>query len=559
MNSNFYFLKNIFKSVLISLLSVGMLPSSAQSQTEESSLKAESNAEAPLQQLAHFHGESGGVGLRAGCMSPGDMDGDGFSEVYVAEVAINYRLLMYKGGNPADTEYDKVIPNRIGTHNWIPDINGDGIEDLAIQKPKEGNIEEVEVWFGGLEFFSKENPDIVFYQGTDTVSAFGHTIYSGDVNGDNQNDIVMSAVNLELPPFDGRFTIFFGGNLLDTIADAVINFYLQEDGYHGFRRGSALGDINNDGLLDFGYSMWKNPDELSYLGIIFGSIPLDTLPDLIISTPFKSHYDPGHFGGTIVPLGDINKDGFDDFVVGGQTVWPCIFYGGDPFDTIPTILGDTTDDLTVGDRIANIGDINHDGWDDIGVGFVSYNFGDGIFYIYFGAYQMDTEADLTIIPGHVSPSPAGHFGESVGPAGDFNGDGVDDVIISSSQWLMGGAGNVYVLGGDPDLPTPAEDEPDIPIPEKNDILRQNYPNPFNNRTVIEYNLQGISEREVEIKIYNILGQKVRTLYNGHQSGGRHSLYWDGRDDSDNDVPSGIYFYQLKSRDQIISKKMLYLK
>ena len=67
-----------------------------------------------------------------------------------------------------------------------------------------------------------------------------------------------------------------------------LQHYLQEDGYHGFRRGSALGDINNDGLLDFGYSMWKNPDELSYLGIIFGSIPLDTLPDLIISTPLKA-------------------------------------------------------------------------------------------------------------------------------------------------------------------------------------------------------------------------------------------------------------------------------
>jgi hypothetical protein len=491
-------------------------------------------------------------------MSPGDMDGDGFSEVYVGEVAISFRLLMFKGGNPADTEYDKAIPNRV-SHNWIPDINGDGIEDLAIRNPRGSGIESIEIWFGCLDFFDKENPDIVFHQGTDTVSAFGHTIYSGDVNGDHQNDIVMSAVNLELPPFDGRFTIFYGGAILDTIADTVINFYRQENGYDGFSEGTAVGDINNDGLVDFAYSIWKNPDELSYLGIIFGSIPLDTLPDLIISTPFKSHYDPGSFGETILPLGDINKDGFDDFVVGGQTVWPCIFYGGDPFDTIPRILGDTLVNFSRGDRIANIGDINHDGWDDIGVGFPAYNFGDGLVHIYFGAYQMDTEADLTILPGHVSPSPAGHFGESVGPAGDFNGDGVDDVIISSSQWLMGGAGNVYVLAGDPDLPTPAEDEPDIPIPENHDILKQNYPNPFNNRTIIEYYLHGISEREVAIDIYNILGQKTRTLYDGVQSGGGHTIYWDGRDDYNNDVPSGIYFYQLQSGYEIISKKMLYLK
>jgi hypothetical protein len=241
-------------------------------------------------------------------------------------------------------------------------------------------------------------------------------------------------------------------------------------------------------------------------------------------------------------------------------VWACIFYGGNPFNPSPKILGDLSDNKTKGDRIANIGDINHDGWDDIGVGNIAYALGTGIVHIYFGAYDMNTEPDL-ILDGQYSGS-GSHFGYSVGAAGDFNGDGVDDIAVSAKDFYMNGQdarGIVYVYAGDPDLPTPAEDEPDIPIPEDHNILNQNYPNPFNNKTIVEYYLQGISEREIEIGIYNILGQKVRTLYKGIQSGGSHSIYWDGRDDYDNDVPSGIYFYQLKSGDQVISKKMLYLK
>ncbi|NIT55449.1 MAG: hypothetical protein GWN00_04200, partial [Aliifodinibius sp.] len=86
------------------------------------------------------------------------------------------------------------------------------------------------------------------------------------------------------------------------------------------------------------------------------------------------------------------------------------------------------------------------------------------------------------------------FGKSVGPAGDFNGDGVDDLAVGADRSVNPNVnnGHLFVFAGDPDLPTPAEDEPDIPIPEKHDILKQNYPNPFNNQTIIDYYLHGLS-------------------------------------------------------------------
>ena len=77
-------------------------------------------------------------------------------------------------------------------------------------------------------------------------------------------------------------------------------------------------------------------------------------------------------------------------------------------------------------------------------------------------------------------------------------------------------------------------------------VRQNYPNPFNPRTTIVYYLPdvGYQPAEVEIVIYNLLGQKVRTLVKERKYPGEHRASWDGKDDEGNDLASGIYFYKL---------------
>jgi parallel beta-helix repeat protein len=77
-------------------------------------------------------------------------------------------------------------------------------------------------------------------------------------------------------------------------------------------------------------------------------------------------------------------------------------------------------------------------------------------------------------------------------------------------------------------------------------LRQNYPNPFNPTTTIVYYLPdvGYQPAEVEIVIYNLLAQKVRTLVKERKYPGEHRVTWDGKDDAGNDLASGIYFYKL---------------
>jgi hypothetical protein len=88
-------------------------------------------------------------------------------------------------------------------------------------------------------------------------------------------------------------------------------------------------------------------------------------------------------------------------------------------------------------------------------------------------------------------------------------------------------------------------------------LFPNYPNPFNPDTYIEYALP--TDCQVTLVIYNILGQRIRTLINSHQTAGFKSVRWDGKDNSGNQVSAGVYFYSIKTDNFIQTKKMLLLK
>jgi len=84
-----------------------------------------------------------------------------------------------------------------------------------------------------------------------------------------------------------------------------------------------------------------------------------------------------------------------------------------------------------------------------------------------------------------------------------------------------------------------------------------YPNPFNPDVRISFNLA--KSDDVELNIYNLRGQKVRTLQKGKLSGGNHVLRWDGRDDSGRSVGSGIYFARIQGRQESRSIKLTLIK
>ncbi len=98
-------------------------------------------------------------------------------------------------------------------------------------------------------------------------------------------------------------------------------------------------------------------------------------------------------------------------------------------------------------------------------------------------------------------------------------------------------------------------------PPRSFSLYQNYPNPFNPETVIRYQIPKLSQAmlPVELKIYNLLGDEVKTLVQNDQDPGFYSIEWDGKNNQGKKVTAGTYIYRLKAGEFIKTKKMLLLR
>ncbi|MBN2426649.1 MAG: T9SS type A sorting domain-containing protein [Calditrichaceae bacterium] len=113
--------------------------------------------------------------------------------------------------------------------------------------------------------------------------------------------------------------------------------------------------------------------------------------------------------------------------------------------------------------------------------------------------------------------------------------GTDGLPIGSSQWWLITA----IEDRNTAMPTTL-------------VLMQNYPNPFNPATTIKYSLSRKSD--VKLKVYNVLGAEVASLVNKSQGAGEHEIIFNAKN-----LSSGVYFYQLKAANQVITKKMMLLK
>jgi hypothetical protein len=165
---------------------------------------------------------------------------------------------------------------------------------------------------------------------------------------------------------------------------------------------------------------------------------------------------------------------------------------------------------------------------------------------------------------------------------DFAEYFVDGVSIVTWQWSTGafGSNTLNQLGGsnffawtggvnlNPDfyfdnytlarLDTPVvaigNNDPNLPTDY---ALYQNYPNPFNPTTTIQYDLKQTTD--VTIKIFNMLGQEVRTLVNSRQEAGQKEVVWDGLNNARARVASGIYIYRIQAGDFVQARKMILMK
>jgi flagellar hook assembly protein FlgD len=95
-------------------------------------------------------------------------------------------------------------------------------------------------------------------------------------------------------------------------------------------------------------------------------------------------------------------------------------------------------------------------------------------------------------------------------------------------------------------------------------LHPNFPNPFNPETTIGFDIPAVQDRarlaqRVRLRIYNTLGQQVRSLADTPYKPGTYTAYWDGRDDQGHIVASGVYFYRLETNSSTQTRRLTLIR
>jgi len=143
----------------------------------------------------------------------------------------------------------------------------------------------------------------------------------------------------------------------------------------------------------------------------------------------------------------------------------------------------------------------------------------------------------------------------------FYGDSISITNTSENMYLNPGEFHIFT---DKKLESPGSGMIDAveyvksEIPEKFQIF-QNYPNPFNSTTVIRYSLTELEPKHTTIKIFNIMGQHIKTLVDKKQAVGFYHVEWDGTDINQIPVASGVYLYSIKSGNNRALSKLALVK
>ncbi len=142
-----------------------------------------------------------------------------------------------------------------------------------------------------------------------------------------------------------------------------------------------------------------------------------------------------------------------------------------------------------------------------------------------------------------------HF-KVIGGGHDWPGTfGNMDIIANDEIWNFVSQFDVNGL-----IYTSADEMEIVP---NNNFKLSNFPNPFNPTTNINFSLT--KAEHIKLEIFDIKGKKIRTLFDGELAARSHNVLWDGKDDNNSTVSSGMYFYQIQTATEFSSRKMILIK
>jgi hypothetical protein len=517
-----------------------------------------------------------------------DLDKDGKREITSYDATLR-RIHVWESNGNGDNEYNLV---------WFKDKNdpvtGEGTlvggerSIMITDLDEDGNRELVNVWdafhpdstngFAALEVYEHDPTSGAFLPDEPTVSFdpprdAANTIrleYQSqylDVDADGDKEMILT--------YRGR------GNLVLSIISLPNRDFanpqwqveytdgLGDIGDEGARIHSmTVGDIDNNGSQDMVVQM----DGFKSAIVVYSATGADTYTRTAVFDSSAYHSDYNGSAGKLA-IADFDEDGNKEVYLparGGGKVWvvnnitdAATAFQSTNFNLISDIPNDVegfpADGLEL--RGGIIGDADWDGLLDLyitardpfeavydfeWIGGVGGDVTDPDNYQITKLYNDDNADGVTV--GMVSVAVA-----------DIDGDGFEhqDVVFTTGNGNEGVKPGIFVIEYDISIATGVASPLPTFVPESF-ALQQNYPNPFNPTTTIRYDLRQAGD--VKLRVFNVLGQEVRTLVNRFKGIGRHEEFWDGKDNAGNRGASGVYVYALEIADKFKeSKKMLLLK
>ena len=384
----------------------------------------------------------------------GDINGDGYGDVIVGT----------NGGNGVAYVYLGSATGLAATPAWIGaakqfsgdlfgfsvagagDVNGDGFSDVIVGAPNFSNGQSKEgrafVYLGAPAALA---PDPGWTaEGAVLNEGLGGCVASaGDVNGDGYVDVIVGDHNYENGQVkEGRALLYLGAaNGLKTASDWMVEGN-QASAQLGYAVASA-GDVNGDGYGDVivGAPVYSHDQPFEgraflYLGSATG----------LSSTPAWTAEDDksgAYFGAAVASAGDVNGDGYGDVLVGAQSYPGNATNRGRAYLYLGSASGLSATpawtaqgaglDSFFGNALAGAGDVNGDGFDDVIISEYGYKDGSGASLGRVLVY-LGSRFGLSATPAWSVTGNNEYFGYSVASAGDVNGDGFSDIIIGAPSY-----------------------------------------------------------------------------------------------------------------------------
>ncbi|MFC1705934.1 helix-hairpin-helix domain-containing protein [Planctomycetota bacterium] len=366
----------------------------------------------------------------------------------------------------------------------VRDFNGDGLSDFIVGASSAASgMGQAYVFYGPGNLSGTTpaaNADVVL---TGEGGWFGSPAAdAGDVNGDGYPDLIVGAGAC------AKAYIFFGSDSPpQTMAASNANVTLTgaTGSYFGLTAAGA-GDVNGDGYTDVIVGAQGAAANLGEAYVFFGQASLPATIDAS-NAEVTMTGQGGRFGTSVAGAGDVNGDGYADVIVGAPRAASVdsgaengdayIFFGSaSPQAAIPIASADVT--LRGSDRygykggtVASAGDLNGDGYSDVVVGMTESE-NPHLVCVYFGSASppasiLSADADITL-------RMSSYFGWSVAGAGDVNGDGYGDLIVSapdvSDTYSHSGAAYVFFGSTFPTRVLVGARGQDVRVPDYADVI-----------------------------------------------------------------------------------------